>query len=486
MKNLNRTTANIRPPYPERVLQIGGGNFLRAFVDWMLDVYNEKTQANLGVFLVTPISIDNYKSWQEQDGLYHVITRGLQNGQIVEETQLVKSISRVFHLYPRWQKFLESAENPDLRFIISNTTEAGIRFSADDKLTDAPPNEFPAKLTLWLYRRYRHFNGSAEAGCIFIPVELILKNGEALRRCILQNVENWKLEEDFKKWINEANIFCNTLVDRIVPGIREEDLPKEWERIGYRDTMMTQGEAFHFWAIEGPETVAKELPLNKVGLNVVFTDDLTPYRTRKVRILNGAHTSMVPVGYLYGIETVREAVEHEVVGRFVQKVIFDEIIPTLDLPDEELQQFARDVVDRFKNPFIKHQLISISLNSVSKFETRVLPSILEYQRRKEELPAGLIFSMAALLHFYKGEYEGKTIPLNDDPQAISFLKDLWEKCDGTEAAMEDLAEKVLQWKYAWKKDLSEIDGLKDRLTTYLLKIEKEGMQKAIGEVLVRV
>ncbi|MCB0854240.1 MAG: tagaturonate reductase, partial [Bacteroidetes bacterium] len=373
----------------------GGGNFLRAFVNWMLDVHNEKAGADLGVLLVTPIERDNYSNWQEQDGLYHVLTRGFQNGQVIDETCLITCISRILHLYPQWNDFLASAENPDMRFIISNTTEAGIRFSAEDKMTDTPPNEFPAKLTLWLYHRYRHFQGDKDKGCILIPVELILENGNALRQCILQNADNWGIEEGFKNWINDANIFCNTLVDRIVPGVSRDAFAEEWEKLGFEDTMITQGEAFHFWAIEAPAIVQKELPLDQAGLNVVFTDDLTPYRTRKVRILNGARTSMVPVGYLYGIETVKGTVEHEIMGKFVQRAIFDEIIPTLDLPDEELQQFANDVIDRFKNPFIKHQLISISLNSVSKFETRVLPSIIEYQSRKGELPSCLVFSMAS-------------------------------------------------------------------------------------------
>ncbi len=483
MKSLNRTTADIPAPYPEKVLQFGGGNFLRAFADWMLDVFNEKTNAELGVLLVTPIGRDNYSNWQKQEGLYHVLSRGIQDGKIVDEHHLVKSISRILHLYPRWNDFLKTAENPDIRFIISNTTEAGIRFSAEDKMTDTPPAEFPAKLTLWLYRRFQYFQGSPDAGCILIPVELILKNGEALRSCILQNADHWGLEEAYKEWIKDSNIFCNTLVDRIVPGIGGESLAEEMEKIGYADTMMTQGEAFHFWVIEGPSQVEEELPLNKVGLNVIFTDDLTPYRTRKVRILNGAHTSMVPVGYLYGIETVREMVEHEVAGRFVYQAVFKEIVPTLDLPEDELQQFAHDVIDRFKNPFIRHQLISIALNSISKFETRVLPTILEYKKRKGVLPPCLVFSMAALIHFYKGSYGDKDIPLNDDEQAIAFLKGLWDQCEGSEKAFSELAEQVLKWEYAWKSDLSQIAGFRQMLTEHLVKIEQKGMQAALESLL---
>jgi tagaturonate reductase len=483
MKPLTRQTANIQAPFPIKILQFGGGNFLRAFTDWMIDVYNEKTGSNLGVLVVATTGSKQYNEWQKQDGLYHVLTRAFQNGQIIDECRLVKSISRVLHLHTRWKEFLQTAENPDIRFIISNTTEAGIRFSPNDQKADTPPSEFPAKLTLWLYRRYQHFDGQSEAGCIFLPTELILNNGETLRECILQNADNWDLEEEFRQWVRKSNTFCNTLVDRIVPGIGKEALPEEWEKTGYADRMMTQGEAFHFWGIQGPQSIREVLPLNKAGLNVIYTDDLTPYRTRKVRILNGAHTSMVPVGYLYGIETVREAVEHEVMGQFVHKALFEEIIPTLDLPDDELQQFAGDVLDRFKNPFIRHQLISIALNSISKFETRVLPSILEYKTRKGELPPCIVFSLAALIRFYKGSYDGKDIPLKDDEQAISFLRGLWDQCDGSEKALSELAEKVLKWEYAWKQDLSQIAGFQEQLTNYLVKIESEGMQRAVAEIL---
>ncbi|KAA3632263.1 MAG: tagaturonate reductase, partial [Bacteroidetes bacterium] len=348
---------------------------------------------------------------------------------------------------------------------------------------DTPSNEVTAKRTLWVYLRFLFFQGHPDKGCIMIPVELIPKNGEMLQKCILQNIDNWGLKDDFRHWIVNHNIFCNTLVDRIVPGVGRELLSEEWEKLGYQDTAITQGEAFHFWVIEGPEIVQEELPLDKAGLNVIFTHDLTPYRTRKVRILNGAHTSMVPVGYLYGTETVRKTVEHEVMGKFVLKTIFEEIIPTLDLPDDELRQYANDVLDRFKNPFIKHQLISIALNSVSKFETRVLPSLLEYYNRKGMLPINLVFSLAALLTFYKGTYRGKTIPLNDDPEAIAFLADLWQNCDGSEESLSELAEKVLGWEYAWKKDLNSIDGLKEMLADHLSAIEVKGIQQAVADIL---
>lgn len=483
MQKLNRTSASVSKPYPEKVLQFGGGNFLRAFVAWMMDEYNDQTNSELGILVATSTERPAYHAWQNQEGLYHVITRGYQEGSIVDEVHLVKSVSRILNLTVDWEAFLASAENPNFRFIVSNTTEAGIHYDAKDQPADRPPKAFPAKLTLWLYHRYQFFNGNPDTACIFLPTELILENGAMLRKCILQNIKNWNLGNEFKRWIEDHNTFCNTLVDRIVPGVPKATLPAEQQQIGFHDALITQGEAFHFWAIQGPEFVQKELPLDKAGLQVIFTNDLTPYRTQKVRILNGAHTSMVPVGYLYGIKTVREAVEDKVLGAFIQQVIFKEIMPTLDLPEAQLKQYANSILDRFKNPFIEHQLISISLNSISKFKTRVLPSILEFQARKGQFPDGLVFAMAALIHFYKGNWNGEKIPLNDAPKTIDFILALWANYKGTKNSMRGLAQQVLAWENTWGMDLSVYDALVEKLSTYLMDIEQDGIGKAISGVL---
>ena len=467
MQWLNRTSAKAGPAFPEQVLQFGGGNFLRAFADWIIDEYNHQTSSDLGIVVATSSKRPVYETWQKQEGLYHILTRGFQNGKVIDQVHLVKSISSVINLVDDWKVFLTSAENPKMRFIISNTTEAGIEFNPNDQKTAAPPGAFPAKLTLWLYRRYQYFQGDAAAGCILLPTELIINNGEILRECILQYIDHWLLEAEFKNWIEVHNTFCNTLVDRIVPGIGKDMLPEVQEKLGFADALLTQGEPFHFWAIEAPESVQKLLPLDQIGLDVIFTNDLNPFRTRKVRILNGAHTSMVPVGYLYGIETVREAVEDPVVGAFIQQVIFKEIIPSLDLPEDELISYSNSILDRFRNPFIKHQLISISLNAISKFKTRVLPSILEFYKKKGHFPSGLVFSMAATIHFYKGEKDGATIPLNDDAANIQFLKDCWADFAGTEAGMVKLAKSVLSWEAAWGEDLSGYDGFQELLVDYL-------------------
>lgn len=482
MKELNRKTAGIKNAFPERILQFGGGNFLRAFVDWIIDVYNEKTNSQLGVLLVTPIERDNYSVWQKQEGLYHVLTKGIRQGNIHEEKHLVNCISRILHLYPGWHDYLKSAENPEMRIIISNTTEAGIRFSPIDKITDSPPNEFPAKLCRWLHHRFQHFKGATESGCIFFPVELIDKNGTNLKECIIRFSRQWGFEEEFIEWLHDANYFCNTLVDRIVPGISPDKIPDEWQKLGFKDQMLTQGEVFHFWAIEAPEQVRKELPLDKIGLNIVFTDDLTPYRSRKVRILNGAHTAMVPVAYLSGFDEVRESIEDQVVGNYVQKLIFKEVIPTLDLPEEELIQFANEVLDRFRNPFIRHALMSISLNSISKFKTRVLPSILEYHNRTGKLPSGLVFSFAALLLFYSGNRKGQAISLNDDQWILDYLKNLWLDFNGSEQSLKLLVKHFLSWNEAWETELTLIPGLEESFCDCLLEIMQIGIYDALKSV----
>ncbi|WP_367389130.1 tagaturonate reductase [Lewinella sp. LCG006] len=482
MMKLNRTTAKVNPAPPARILQFGGGNFLRGFADWIIDVYNEKSADPMGVLVVKPTKRGDYQAWREQDGLYHVLTKGIRDGELMDEKHLVKCVGDIIHPYHNWEAFLSSAENKDLRFILSNTTETGIRFSAADQWKDEPPAEFPAKLTRWLYHRYQHFKGDPGMGCVLIPTELLVDNGAELKATILQYVDAWNLDAGFKTWLEEANTFCNTLVDRIVPGVGKEEMAAALAQVSFEDEMITQGEPYHFWGIEAPLAVREEWPLDKIGLNIIYTDDLTPYRTSKVRILNGAHTAMVPVGYLYGLTTVRETVEHPIMGAFVEKVIFDEIMPTLDMKEEELKKFATAVLDRFKNPFIHHQLISIALNSVSKFKTRLLPSLLEYSQRKGDLPEGIVLSLAALIRFYKGVYDGKTIPVNDEAWATSFLAAAWDENDGSAEGTATLVRKVLSWEEAWGEDLSTVPGLQNMLTTYLSEMDQGGIAQIVKRI----
>ena len=354
--------------YPLRILQFGEGNFLRAFANWMIHKMNKETGFNAGVAIVQPIESGLIDILNAQDGLYTLYLNGIKDGKAISEHEVIDCIQRGIDPYQNYSGYLENADNPDLRFVISNTTEAGIVYNPEDKLNDAPQSSFPGKLSALLYRRFKTFNGASDKGLIIIPCELIDRNGDQLKKIVLQYAQDWNLGSAFVTWINDDNIFCNTLVDRIVPGYPKGRMEEITAELGYKDNLVVEGEQFHLWVIEGPTSVKDEIPSEACGLNVVFTDDMEPYRTRKVRILNGAHTTLVPVGYLYGIDKVRESIEDEVVGTFLKDVIFNEICPTLDLPEDELNQFANDVLDRFKNPYLEHELISIALNSTSKFK----------------------------------------------------------------------------------------------------------------------
>lgn len=476
---LNSTTAK-KQIYPPKILQFGGGNFLRGFVDWMVDELNSQTDFDGSVIVVKPTERGDYTALRNQDGLFHVLTKGIKNGELIDQQQLIHCVDQVIHPYLAWGDYLKTAEIPSLRFIISNTTESGIQANEADLMEQHPPKEFPAKLTHWLYRRYQHFNGSSESGCIIIPCELIENNGVKLKNCILQYATWWNLPSEFSAWIESHNIFCNTLVDRIVPGFPTSDREQIEQSLGFKDDLLVAAEPYHIWAIQSDKPIHEELPFDQTDLNVKFTDDLAPFRQLKVSILNGAHTTMVPLGYLNGIDTVREAIEDEVVGTFMQQLITKEILPTLDFPSETLDQYASDVIDRFKNPFIHHQLISISLNSTSKFKTRVLPTLLKYVEKKGQLPQRIVFSFACLFWFYRGKRGDAVIPLKDDPQRLRFFADSWKQHEADQCSIQELVSQVLARSDFWGQDLNEIVGLKELLVTYLLDIEGQGVAAVLA------
>ena len=358
----------------------------------MIHEMNKKAGFDAGVVAVQPIDQGLINMLNDQDGLYTIYLNGIKNGEAISEHEIIDCIQRGINPYTNYDDYLANAENSDLRFVISNTTEAGIAYNPEDKLDDAPQKSYPGKLTALLFKRFEAFKGASDKGLIIIPCELIDRNGDNLKRIVLKYASDWNLGEEFIDWIEHDNIFCNTLVDRIVTGYPRDKMDAITAELGYKDNLVVEGEQFHLWVIEAPETVKEEFPSEACGLNVVFTNNMEPYRTRKVRILNGAHTTLVPVGYLYGIEKVRESLEDDVVGTYLKEAIFNEICPTLDLPEAELNQFANDVLDRFRNPYLEHALMSISLNSISKFKTRVLPSVIEFIKRKRSASrASVIF-----------------------------------------------------------------------------------------------
>lgn len=473
MNSLNRSTASVKT-YTERIIQFGEGNFLRAFANWMIHEMNKKADFDAGVVAVQPIDQGLIKMLNDQDGLYTLYLNGIKNGKAISEHEIVDCIQRGINPYENHADYLAVAENPDLRFMISNTTEAGITYNANDKLDDAPQSSFPGKLTALLHKRFQTFNGASDKGLILIPCELIDKNGENLKKIILQYAADWNLGDGFVNWIENDNIFCNTLVDRIVPGYPRDKMDAITKELGYKDNLVVEGEQFHLWVIEGPASVKEEIPAEACGLNIVFTDNQEPYRTRKVRILNGAHTCLVPVGYLYGIDKVRESLEDEVVGTFLKNTIFNEICPTLDLPEAELSQFSNDVLDRFRNPYLEHALMSISLNSTSKYKTRVLPSVLEYINRKNEVPQGLLFSLASLIAFYKGDRNGEVIALKDDQSALDFFKEQWATENVPAIVKATLANTDF-----WGTNLTAVSGIEAAVTAHLEAIVANGVKASL-------
>ena len=388
----------------EKVIQFGEGGFLRGFADWMIQIINEKTDFDGKVVVVQPIEKGLCDLLTAQNCTYTHLCRGSEGVDVKK----IDVISRCVKPYEEFDAYMALAENPDFRFVISNTTEAGICFEEDNKIEDRPAKSFPGKLTQLLYKRFE----LGLSGFVFLPCELIDKNGANLKKCVLQYADLWNLGDAFKAWIENDNIFCNTLVDRINTGYPKD----EQIDVGFDDKMINTSEYFHLWVIEGYADLCSEIPFDKCGLNVIVTDNLEMYRTRKVRILNGAHTSFVPYALLSGFDTVKSCIDDEKMLAYIKKCVYEEIIPTLDLPREELIEYADNVIIRFSNPFIKHMLISIALNSVSKFKVRVLPSILEYVKRYDKMPETLLFSFAKLIDFYT------TDMTNDDPEVTAFMK----------------------------------------------------------------
>jgi tagaturonate reductase len=473
---------------PERILQFGEGNFLRAFVDWQIDIVNEKTDFNGNVVLIQPLEQGMGDMINEQRGLYTTVLRGIRNGRTVEELRPITSISRCLNPYFQFDEYMGCAENPDLRFVISNTTEAGIAYSAEDRLSDRPPRSFPGKVTAFLFRRFEHFRGDPSKALIFIPCELIDKNGDTLREIVKRYAREWNLGDAFLTWLGSGD-FCNSLVDRIVPGYPREDAAAIGEKLGYEDKLLVTAEIFHLWVIESKQDHSGELPLVKAGLNVIWTGDMSFYRTRKVRILNGAHTSGVLAAYLYGLDTVEQCVKDPLIIKLMRREIFEEIIPSMDGDAAELTQYANDVLERFANPYIKHLILSIALNSVSKFKTRVLPSLTGYIAKMGKPPPALSFSLAALIAFYRGtnpagremtgSRNGTAYPIQDDGDVLKRFAALYRDTEGDGERPGKITRAVLGFVDWWGEDLSAYAGLEDAVSACLAAIWSSGIKSVI-------
>ena len=443
-------------------IQFGEGNFLRAFVDYCIQILNDKTSFSGKVNIIQPLPEGMIEQLKIQNGKYNLFHEGIIQGKTIRDRMQINCVKQMNNPYQEFDQFLELAENENLTFVFSNTTEAGIVLDTEDQFTGKPPRSFPGKLTRLLHHRYKTFNGDPSKVLHIMPSELIEQNGTKLKKIILELSKIWKLEDHFISWINQ-NHFYNTLVDRIVPGFPKKDLDFYKKELFFDDQLIVTCEPFFLWVIEGNPELLKIFPLDQLKeIDVKVVPDLGIFRTRKVRILNGSHTTMVPVGLLHGTKTVSDILKNDFLKTFLSQTLFDEIIPSVDLDKQQLNDYAHSVLERFSNPFIIHKLESISLNSISKFKVRVLPSLISYLRKQGKVPKNLTFSMAALIYFYGKEVSKHPYPLKDDPEIIAFFNKIWSKRNIEKVVVETLSNTDL-----WDKNLAEISPLKYSLTKAL-------------------
>lgn len=469
---LNRKDNGSGEKFPVKILQFGEGNFLRAFVDYAFKTLNDEVGFNAGVAVVQPLPGGMVGMLKEQDGMYTVFLNGIKNGKNIQEIHLIDNIVQCIDPYKNFKALMDVAKEDSLEFIISNTTEAGIEYVDSDILSDESPKSFPAKVAAVLYERYKHFNGDRSKGLTIIPCELINYNADTLKTVLLQLHKLWKLEDDFAAWIDEACTFHNTLVDRIVPGYPTDKEAEFQNKLDYLDRFMVAAEPFFLWVIEGDEKLKQKIPFHKTNLDVKVVADMQPYRDRKVRILNGIHTAMVPLSLMHGNETVEETLTDSFTAKYVSEIAFNEILPTLDMDKDELKKFTEEVLDRFRNPFIRHQLSDIALNSVSKFKVRVLPTIIAYVEKYGKLPLNLVFGFACLIRFYKGDWNGKTLPVNDSADITEAFKAAW-----INSTLEGTVSEILSNTAFWGENLNEISGLSAAIVHALEIIEEHGIEK---------
>ena len=477
---------------PERVLQFGEGNFLRAFADYWFDMANEKAGWNGKCVLVQPIAQGLTQLINRQEGLYTLYLRGRQNGEKVDAKRVISSVSRCLNPYEKqdYDAMMDVAAGEALEYIVSNTTEAGIVYDPSCRLEDCPPASFPAKLTQVLLHRWR----AGRPGVVVLSCELIDNNGKELLRCVNQYIKQWGLEEGFARWVNGDCTFCSTLVDRIVPGrIRDAtEAARLEDENGYRDALIDVGEVFGVWNIEGPEWLAEKLPFRAAGLNCPVVPDVTPYKKRKVRILNGAHTGFVLGAYLAGYDIVRDCMQDDVILGFMNRMLHEEVIPTLPLDRQDLEAFAAAVQDRFNNPFINHELMSITLNSTSKWRARNMPSLLEYAQTAGKLPPCLAMSFAAYIAFYSSDIQalteqglvcrrpkGNEYTVSDDRWVLEFYYSRRGVSDET------LVHDVMTNEKMWGQDLTLVPGFEQAAAENLRRIRTEGARAAFAACLAR-
>lgn len=477
MQTLSKEIYN-KPERKIKIMQFGEGNFLRAFVEWIIQDLNDKGAINAGVAVVQPMPFGRVGELAKQDGLYTLRLEGIDNGQKVKSSRIIDVLGDYINPFTEYEKFLKYGESEDLQIVISNTTEAGIAVDKTDTDFSVCPKSYPGKLLALLKRRYDYFKGDMSKGLAIIPCELIDNNGDELYRCLTELAEINKMDKGFINWLQKANKFTSTLVDRIVPGYPAAEIEDIRKECGYIDNNVVKGEIFHLWVLKKQADIQAVFPADKTGLNVIFADDIKPYKQRKVKILNGSHTAMVPIAYLCGIDTVGEAVNDPVIGKFVRDFVFEEVNPTIDLPQDQMKAFANSVIERYQNPFIRHELMSIALNSTTKFKTRLLTTLSDYVKKTGKLPLHLIFAFSALIMFHKGVRGNEKIALKDDEAYLAKWAKLWAEFNGD---YDKLAKDVLSWKEAWDMDMNTIHPeICATVAKYLKAMDEKGMRACVN------
>ncbi|CAG9620937.1 tagaturonate reductase [Sutcliffiella rhizosphaerae] len=477
---------------PEKIIQFGEGNFLRGFVDWMIQEMNKQGLFNGKVVAIQPTPHGKVvPKLNAQDSLYTLTLRGVLNGQVVDNSEIISSISRGINPYSDWMEVLKVAESTDIEFVFSNTTEAGLTYLKEDYTGLSAPLSFPGKLAGFLYHRYKSLGEMEAPGLTIIPCELVENNGDVLKDLVLKYANDWTYPNSFINWVEEKNRFCNTLVDRIVTGYPRGNEKEFQQMLGYEDVLMTVGEPYHLFAIEADKTVAAKLPFTAAGLNVKW-GDVKPLRDMKVRLLNGPHTMMFAASYLSGVDTVLDAMEDPDLRKFVEKGLYEELLPYVSMDSEEKSSFADSVIERFLNPYTKHYLPDIGMNAVYKFKSRLVPSLKEYAVHQNKLPEAITFSLAALMVYYKsttkegdflvGKRNDSIYTIRDNQETISLFENVWEAFKQNEMTIQELVTTVLTAEELWGMNLAEIPDLNETISLHVEEILTLGMEESVRKL----
>ncbi|HUX98881.1 MAG TPA: tagaturonate reductase [Candidatus Deferrimicrobium sp.] len=480
---------------PVKVLQFGEGRFIRAFLNFFIDVANHKELFNGRSIVIQPRKADMAPIINAQDGLFTLCAQGLRNETQHQEFMIISSIKEAIAARTEWDKVLRIAELPTIQIIASNTTEAGLVYDSQDRIDKIPPDSFPGKIAALLYHRYQFFDGDRNKGLRILPLELIENNGDILRKSVLQMVKNWNLDKNFINWLQSANIFYNSIVDRIVTGYpKNSEIDQFQKQLGYEDKLFNIAELYHSWIIEADEQLQNLIPFKKAGLNIKFVSNIKDYFIRKVRILNGAHTSMVPIAYLSGKNFVKESIDDPLINIYIQNLLEKEVIPFINLSENELISYKNTIIERFRNPFLEHNLLTISLYSISKMKLRVLPSILEYYQKFNSYPPLLLFAFAAFMVFMRidehtdqgwfGLRKSERYEYQDDFNGLETFNNAWKSIDPLKKGeIDKLATLLCQNTTLWDIDLTKLSQFVSVISSYIYDIIRNGMIATLKQIL---